>query len=417
MFDNSKHSIVSSPEERCLQMSNILQSVDDRPYYELMNVKVHFWKTDKHNRERFRIRWSFKGKQYEITRDDSGEQLIGNRKKAEAVASKIALEIESKSHDPSKWLSEKRNKFHPANAISFFLEKRKKDHERNRITGKHYRDIELHLTTLKNYCSEAMIKDIRDLKGLELQNMFDNHLKEMRYSTLRKYRTSISSFFNWAQKKSELLDKFPVLPDIGEEEAVTIKYLTQDQQTKVLKYVPTNFKPIIKFLMLYGCRPSEAIAVQLDDVNLIEKTILIRRTVNSDGLLVERTKTNKIRSLPILDEILSTLEKEIKNRIGKGYLFINHDNGGKRFTIFQLDKMWREATKSAGLSGFKLVEGTRKSVTDNALKKGIDLETISGALGNSPKVLLKHYGQISANRNLPVFGNIIPLKKKREKRP
>ena len=74
-----------------------------------------------------------------------------------------------------------------------------------------------------------------------------------------------------------------------------------------------------------------------------------------------------------------------------------------RFGLWQLEKTWKKACKKAGFEGYTIQEGTRKSVTSNAIENGVDLKDISYALGNSPKILLEHYGQISAKRNVNIF--------------
>jgi integrase len=382
-----------------------------------MGVGVHFWKKDRHGRERFRIYWRHKGTQYVISLDEHGGPLL-DRPRAEAIAAKIALEIENKKHDPERWRPQKESKYTIANAVKNYLDARLKDNQKKRLTTKHYKDLDLHLKKLVEFSETEGVTDIREFKGYELQKMFDDHLPaEWSYSTRRKYRATMSSFFNWALKRAELIDSVPALPDIGEEEKRLIKYLTAEQQEKVYKKLDKKFRPIVRFLMVYGCRPSEALAVQLEDVNWENRTVYVKRAI-SDGVLKEKNKTNKIRAMYISDAYAPELRNLTQNRIGSDYLFVNPESGSP-FTLFALDKAWRMAADSAGFD-HTLVEGTRKSLTDSALRRGIGVETIAEALGNSPKVLLEHYGQISAGRTRDVFDKdtdkkVVPLKNRKKK--
>lgn len=82
-----------------------------------MGVRISAWKIDKHGRKRYRIWWSYKGANYHIHLTQDGRPLI-DKEEAAAIAGEIASEIKRKTHDPLKWLPEKRNKRAVANAIS-----------------------------------------------------------------------------------------------------------------------------------------------------------------------------------------------------------------------------------------------------------------------------------------------------------
>jgi len=388
---------------------------NEKPYYARMGVGVFSWKKDRFGRERFRISWRYKGKQYAISTDEHGQPLL-DRLMTDALASKIALEIAGKKHDPERWRPVKESKYTISNAVHNYLGARQKDKQKQRLTTKHYKDLDLHLKKLIEFSESVGVTDIREFKGYELQKMFDDHLPaELSYSTKRKYRATMSGFFNWAVKKAELIDSAPALPDIGEQEKRLIKYLTAEQQEKLFKKLDKKFRPIVRFLMVYGCRPSEALAIQLEDVSWENRTVYVKRAI-SDGVLKEKNKTNKIRAMYISDSYAPELRKLTQNRIGNDYLFVNPETGSP-FTLFALDKAWRMAADSAKFD-HTLVEGTRKSLTDSALRRGIDVETIAEALGNSPKVLLEHYGQISAGRTRNVFdkeayNKVVSLKKEK----
>jgi len=390
---------------------NTLPSRPEKTYYAEMGVNVKWWKKDKHGRDRYRIWWHYKGIRHDIYTDQRNESLT-DKLKSQAIANEIALEIDQKRHDPLKWLPVKRNKFSITNAVEFYLSARKVDTENGRLTNKQLTDITRHLK--KNYlkfCLKKGWKDIRDLKGLELQQFFDEHIgSKWKYKTRKNCLTILMTFFRWAFEKAELITKVPVKPNIGEPEPHLIKWTSKNQQDKIYAHLDNEYKPIVKFLMVYGCRPSEALAVQLSSVDLAESQIYIRHSI-SDSKLKERTKTNRIRVLPIFDAIISVLKEATKDRIGDGYLFINPKTE-THFSLCGLNRAWRRACELADVGDYTLQEATRKAVTNNALERGVDMRDIASAMGNSPDVILKHYGQISANRNLRVFAEVIKLPKK-----
>jgi len=223
--------------------------------------------------------------------------------------------------------------------------------------------------------------DLRDLRGLDLQAFFNDYVGDRwKYKTRKNCLAVIATFFKWAVRKAELLDKEPSMPNIGEPEQAKIKWLSAEQQTEVLKHLDDKYRPIIQFLMTYGCRPSEAIALQISSIDWDAGIIYIRHSISSSNL-VERTKTNRIRSLPILPKIVPLLKTAVKDRIGDGYVFINCSTG-RRFGLCPLEIAWREACKNAGCEGYTLQEGTRKKVINDALERGISITDIANALGN-----------------------------------
>jgi len=374
-------------------------------YYRLMGVRVKFWKIDKHGQKRYRIRWDFKGKEFVIYKDQIGDSLI-DKVKTMAIANEIALEIDHKKHDPTRWLPEKRNKYIAKSAISFYLSERMADADSGYITFKQLEDITRYLNrNFLPWLEENNLTDIRDIKGIELQLFFRSQEKggkKWSYKTRKNCLSAIMAFFRWTVGKAELLDKIPAIPDIGRAEEKVIKWLTDKQQVKVLEAIPEKYKPIFQLLMVYGCRPSEALALQLEDIDYENETVIIRHTI-SDNKLKERTKTNTMRFLPILEEFRNTLLELTTNRIGVGYLFINPKTG-ERFSIWSLQDIWRKACKKTGIGNITLQEGTRKAVATRLMNYGFSKEDASMFLGNSPEILKKHYAQITAER----FKKLIP---------
>ncbi|MFQ5433014.1 MAG: tyrosine-type recombinase/integrase, partial [Nitrospinota bacterium] len=383
-------------------------AVPGSPYHSRMGVEWREWKKDKHDRQRYQIYWWHKGKQYNLYLDQTGSPLT-DPVDTKAIADEIATEIKQKRHDPTRWLPEKRNKYAIVNAINAYTDVRAQD----KITNKQRNDIKRYLEKLSAFCKGEKVKDLRDVTGLELQQFF-NGLADYKYKTKKNCLTIISAFFRWSVKRGQLLKDMPYMPELDEPQDELIKYLTVEQQGEVLKHVPADYIPIIRFLMFYGTRPSEALAVQLEDVVWPEQTIVLQHTINSDNELVRCTKTKRMRFLYIDSEIEPVIAVAMKNRIGKDYLFIN-PRTGNRFSMWGIQGVWRSARKAAGLEEYVLTEGTRKTVATIAFNRGVDVKDVADALGNSPEILKKHYAQVTAQRYAHVFSpgkNVLPLKKK-----
>jgi integrase len=75
------------------------------------------------------------------------------------------------------------------------------------------------------------------------------------------------AFLNYLKNDLEIISVVPKFPDIDIQEK-PLKWLFQKDQISLFESLPDKHKPIIAFLMLHGCRPSEARALKCKDVDL-----------------------------------------------------------------------------------------------------------------------------------------------------
>jgi len=96
------------------------------------------------------------------------------------------------------------------------------------------------------------------------------------------------------------------------------------QFKKVDQLVPEHDQKIIGFLLLHGCRPSEARALLVKDVNFDNLSITIPATF-SGRLYREESKGKKSRSvtIPIHPEMVEYISERVKNNPSDAYIFVN----------------------------------------------------------------------------------------------
>jgi len=83
------------------------------------------------------------------------------------------------------------------------------------------------------------------------------------------------------------------------------------------------------------------------------------------------------------------------------------------FSIASLKEIWKDVRKIAEIGDITITDGTRKTVATLLLENGARIEEVATLLGNSPKILAKHYAALTSARNANIMGKrkVIPFPK------
>jgi integrase len=236
-------------------------------------------------------------------------------------------------------------------------------------------------------------------------------------NTCKRILTQISACCDWAVK-SQLIEKNPfedMAGDIkipkGEKEETDINAFTQEERDKIIGAFKQSrhykyYAPLIEFLFMTGCRPSEAIALQWKHISNDFRFIRFEQAVvvSESGLVCKRgLKTQKKRSFPVnprLGELLKSIklagvEDEDKVFPSKEGMWIdvhNLTNRGWKAILENLD----------GIEYRKLYQ-TRHTFITLALRNGMDVKDVAKLVGNSPEVIYRHYVGHSREIVVPDF--------------
>lgn len=153
-------------------------------------------------------------------------------------------------------------------------------------------------------------------------------------------------------------------------EISTIEILSPEEIQNLFKTtINTRDKAVLASLYYLGLRAGESAELLLEDVNLAESRILIRKS-----------KTGYQREVPLHSRALEIFEDYLKERIHKGDCFLQGLKGnltpsGIEFIV----------EKIAGKSGIKkkiYPHLLRHSIATHLLKNGMELEKVSRFLGH-----------------------------------
>ncbi len=157
-------------------------------------------------------------------------------------------------------------------------------------------------------------------------------------------------------------------------------YLDEDEVKQLFAAIPDpEFRRLIRFYLLTGCRRTEAMQIDWRDVDLEKRTIVIRAST---------TKTKKNRVLQIGDKLHDLLVEQGPKKQGK--LF-------PRWKTGSVTAMFRRYVRVCGFNRKITVHSLRHTATVHFLMAGVDMFTISRILGHtSVKVTETVYAHIPA---------------------
>jgi len=204
-------------------------------------------------------------------------------------------------------------------------------------------------------------------------------------------------------------------------------FLSVNESRLLLENATDLWQEIILIALRAGLRFGELIALSWEDVDFRRKMLTVKQSIVR-GVLGS-TKGNKIRYIPLTDEVIKSLESRKKR---SGYIFTDED--GKTLKQYVCFKRLHKFCKEAGLRkiGWHTL---RHTFASHLAQNGVPLKAIQELLGHSdiattmryahlsPSTLRgaittleeKYNGNINFGHNMvtiPTFAFEIPLKEK-----
>lgn len=338
----------------------------------------------------------YKGHRYRIFANRMGI-AFQSFAEAQRALEAIRYEIDQKIFDPSRYIQKSARLMQIETYAATWLKTTKKHLRPNT-----YRNRK---STLANHITPYFKGiDIREIRHIHILN-FAATLANLKPATQKIILTQLHTLLKYAYDREDL-EKMPKFPEI-KTETQAINWIDQPIQEKILKNIPAHYQPIFRFLITYGCRPGEAIALQWDAVDLEKKEIIIKRTF-SQGIIQETNKENRWRILPITEDIGDMLKILKKQNPFSKFVFDPAErkkrNPDLPYGAYQIRYIWKKAAKKAGVD-IKLYNGIRHSFAMQRLKQGWTLAQISAALGHSNITTTQRYGRLNATSLKPIFEN------------
>ena len=208
---------------------------------------------------------------------------------------------------------------------------------------------------------------------------------------------------------SGILNRVPKFPKFtGKNKIVPkpIRWIEVQEQALILEKIPIKDRPIFTFIMLTGCRPSEARALQWKYVK--KDKIVFAETFGRFQELKE-VKSKVVMNFP-MTEALKEFFKDIKRTLSP-YVFINprsKNHYGRDF-----NSVWNRACKEAGIK-INLNNAGRHSFACQMLNSNVPQGLVSRLLRHTnPKQIAVYaeYKTDSLKSAVDSVGQVIDLAK------
>lgn len=213
---------------------------------------------------------------------------------------------------------------------------------------------------------------------------FINHLKnQLAPSTVNQYLARLKAICPALFGKIKPPPQEYKLPEVH----------SKDEQEAIF-HALENFEylPYLELLSQLGTRPSELLSLHWSDVNLSDRFVTIRFSMNTKGEL-KPTKTNRVRIVSLTLkalEVLTKLREGLDNPTG----LVFKTSQGKPLKLPTIRSSYYRTLEAYGIPKSRLYK-FRGTVATRLLEKGYTPVAVAQALGNSPITLMTRYAGIT----------------------
>ena len=206
-----------------------------------------------------------------------------------------------------------------------------------------------------------------------------------RRSTANRVLTILKAALNhaWNEGKVPSDDAWRRVRPFKDADSVRIRYLTEDECTRLVNAADPEFRPMVQVALLTGCRYSELANLRVSDYNPDAGTIQLRIT-----------KTGKPRHVILTEDGQRYVEGVTAGRDPED-LMLKKANG-KPWARSHQARPLREACKRAKIKPSANFHALRHTYASHALMGGVPLQVIAENLGHSDtRMVEKHYGHLA----------------------
>lgn len=217
--------------------------------------------------------------------------------------------------------------------------------------------------------------------------------KERSNATINRYCSLLSKMFNLLIA-DEKLEKNPChFSSKLRENNVKIRYLTEDEQTRMFKQLNKleflKLKPIIICALYTGMRKGEILNLKWSQVDL-----------RNGYIDILKSKSGKERKIPIADKLKNELQNMGKN--GEEYVFTNPDTL-KPYT--DIKKSFASLMKMSEITNFRFHD-IRHTVATRLVESGTDLLIVQEILGHAKIETTMRYAHPVPERKLTAINKL-----------
>ena len=265
------------------------------------------------------------------------------------------------------------------------------DYYKTQVQHLRTRTIEGYEWTAKSFITICGDKQVDRYTLQDVERFKQFHLdRGLSASTVNIHFRSIKVLFNHAVRH-EIISKTPFSKSsqLKVPQQVPV-YMTTVELQKLLTVVDEQkLKDIFKFAALTGLRLNEITNLKWIQVDFTKKQITVE---NTETFL---TKSGRIRTVPMHDEVISILQN-IKNESSSiGYVFLK--NTGHKFAGAYISHKFKEYVRQAELNERLHFHSLRHTCASHLVSAGVSLYVVQKILGHANVSTTIIYSHLSAS--------------------
>lgn len=161
-------------------------------------------------------------------------------------------------------------------------------------------------------------------------------------------------------------------------------FLTIDQRRELIKHCPPELALLVEAMLHTAARPGELASLSSENFDKHAGTLTYLK-----GKTGERTIT-------LSSKAIAFFKQQVKGMIGKASIFKQAD--GTDWNKDDWKKVFKEATKNAGLPPDVVMYSLRHTAISQMIEDGMDSFIVAKLAGTSVTMIEKHYGHLRHDR-------------------
>jgi len=192
----------------------------------------------------------------------------------------------------------------------------------------------------------------------------------VRNSTVNRDLAILRKMFNLAVEWGYLHErKVPRVRLFSEKDNLKERILTAEEEARLFDVSSEHLKPVLKIALHTGMRRGEILSLRWDDVDFEVRMIK-----------VVRTKSGKVRFIPINEVLFNELKRLRSTSSGSGLVFCQNS----------VRTAFEGACRRAGIHGLRFHD-LRHTFATRLVERGVDLITVKELLGHSSVTITERY--------------------------
>ncbi|KGO12184.1 integrase [Clostridium botulinum] len=245
--------------------------------------------------------------------------------------------------------------------------------------------------TLKNYEYNLLIfadhlrKPLSTINTMDLRMFLAVRCKDMKQSSVNGQISILKSFFSWLHEE-EYIPKNPAKKLKQTKEPKRLRHAMTEEEVELLRQASKTDreKALVEFLISTGCRLSEVVGVNKDDINWYEMSLNVIGKGDKERKVYFNTKA-KI----LLKKYLLTREDD------NLALFVTSKRPHARLGGRSIQREIKKIAKRAGINKSIYPHLFRHSFATNKLNAGMPMPVIQHLMGHESPATTQIYAQLS----------------------